>query len=93
MRIISKLFFIDSSLLHLYEVFRFDFFKPIIDELGDFDDALDRAAELGNVPRRLMYVRPPRNFRQRMFGQFTAWAMEGLVEEMGAPGTRQLWYL
>ena len=65
----------------------------LIDELGDFDAALDKAAELGQVPRRPMYVRPVRNFRQRMFGQFTAWAMEGLVEEMGGPDTRQLWYL
>ena len=65
----------------------------LIDELGDFDAALDKAAELGQVPRRPMYVTPARNFRQRMFGQFTAWAMEGLVEEMGGPDTRQLWYL
>ena len=65
----------------------------LVDELGDFDDALDLAAELGDVPRKTAYVRPPRALRQRLVGRFAAWAMEGLAEEgYGASGQR-LWYL
>jgi protease-4 len=52
----------------------------LIDELGDMETAIEMAMELGNVPRRLAYVRPRRGLRsillQRMAGAF--------VEEMAA---------
>jgi protease-4 len=52
----------------------------LIDELGDLETAIEMAMELGNVPRRLAYVRPRRGLRtilfQRMAGAF--------VEEVAA---------
>ncbi len=63
----------------------------LVDELGDFDDALDLAASLGNVPRRTTYVRPPRGMRERAMGRFVAWAMEGLSEEGHTSLGERLW--
>ena len=46
----------------------------LIDELGDLERAIELAMELGNVPRRLAYVRQRRGLRtmlfQRMAGAF-----------------------
>jgi protease-4 len=38
----------------------------LIDEIGDFDTALDLAAQLGKVPRRVRYVRPRPTLRDRL---------------------------
>ena len=65
----------------------------LVDELGDFDDVLDLAASLGNVPRRTTYVRTPRSMRQRMLGRFAAWALGGLWEEGSTGLGERLWYL
>ena len=65
----------------------------LVDELGDFDDALDLAASLGNVPRRVTYVRPPHSMRERVIGRFAMWAMAGLAEEGQATLGERLWYL
>ena len=65
----------------------------LVDELGDFDDALDMAAALGNVPRKTTYVRPPRGMRERAMGRFAAWAMEGLSEEGHTFLGERLWYV
>ena len=65
----------------------------LVDELGDFDDALDLAASMGNVPRRTTYVRPPRGMRERAMGRFAAWAMEGVLEEGHTSLGERLWYV
>ena len=65
----------------------------LVDELGDFDDALDLAASLGNVPRRTTYIRPPRSLRVRLLGRFGNALMEEVVEEIQALYTRRLWYM
>ena len=65
----------------------------LIDETGDFDKALDTAAELGKVPRRMKYLRPPRTFRQRMLGQFATWSLEAALEGTEAANAPKLWYL
>jgi protease-4 len=52
----------------------------LIDELGDLDTAIDLAMELGQVPRRVTYLRPRRGLRQRLFAQFAA----VLIEELSA---------
>ena len=44
--------------------------RGLVDELGDFDTALDMAAELGKARRRAIRVRPKRPFIERMFGRF-----------------------
>lgn len=65
----------------------------LIDETGDFDKALDTAAELGNVRRRVKYLRPHRTFRQRMLGQFATWSLEAALEGTDATNAPKLWYL
>ena len=65
----------------------------LIDETGDFEKALDTAAELGEVPRRVKYLRPPRTFRQRMLGQFAMWSLEAALDGTETANTPKLWYL
>ena len=65
----------------------------LVDEIADFDSALDMAAEVGRVRRKATYLRPPRPLRTRMLGRFAGWAMEGMWEEAGASGRTGLWYL
>ena len=43
--------------------------RGLVDELGDFDAALEIAAELGKARRRPIWVRPKRPFIERMFGR------------------------
>ena len=65
----------------------------LIDETGDFDKALDTAAELGKVPRRMKYLRPPKTFRQRMLGQFATWSLEAALDGTETASAPKLWYL
>ena len=41
----------------------------LIDELGDWDTALDMASEMGRTPRRLQYVRPRRPLLERLLAR------------------------
>ncbi|MEX0801193.1 MAG: signal peptide peptidase SppA [Dehalococcoidia bacterium] len=41
----------------------------LIDELGDWDTALDMASEMGRTPRRLQYVRPRRPLLERVLAR------------------------
>ena len=43
--------------------------RGLVDELGDFDRALDLAAELGKVRRTPIWVRPRRPFMERFVGR------------------------
>ena len=65
----------------------------LVDATGDFEKALDTAAELGKVPRRLKYLRPPRTFRQRMLGQFATWSLEAALDGTETASAPKLWYL
>ncbi len=38
----------------------------LLDDLGDLDNAIDKALELGNVPRRVQYTRPKRPLIDRL---------------------------
>jgi protease-4 len=38
----------------------------LLDELGDLESAIDKALELGNVPRRIQYTRPRRPLLDRL---------------------------
>ena len=58
----------------------------LVDELGDLDSAIDAAAELGKVPRRVRYVRPRRGLRSLMMSRFAA----SLVDEFGVRLERSL---
>ena len=65
----------------------------LVDELGDFDAALDAAASLGKMPRRVIYVRPPRPARIRLLERFLGLALEAAWEDVQAPAWQRLWYL
>ncbi len=41
----------------------------LIDELGDWDTALDMASEMGRTPRRLQYIRPRRPLLERLMAR------------------------
>ena len=59
----------------------------LVDEVGDAGRALDLAAELGQVARRPIWVRPRRSLLDRMLGRFDTPALEGLAAE----AERLLW--
>jgi len=42
------------------------------DELGDHNCAIELASQLGNVPKRIVYIRPRRGFLQRLFRGFAS---------------------
>jgi protease-4 len=64
----------------------------LIDEVGDFDAALDLAAQLGKVRRRFSYVRPRRGFAERLVSRFAiSFAEETL--ELGYLLAPQIYYL
>ncbi len=44
----------------------------LVDDVGDMESALDLAAQLGRVPRRVVYVRPRRPLMQRLMSRFAA---------------------
>ena len=52
----------------------------LVDELGDMETALDLAAQLGKVKRRISYLRPRRSFRERFLFGFSD-HLVGRVEE------------
>ena len=43
----------------------------LVDQMGDFDTALQLAAELGNAKPRARWVRPRRSFGQKLFGRMS----------------------
>ena len=59
----------------------------LVDELGDLDRAIDLAAELSGAPRRPVFVRARRGFRERLFGPMAASLVESVMDE----AERRLW--
>lgn len=58
----------------------------LVDELGDQERAFELAMELGQVPRRLIYVKPKRRRWRRWMGRFS----DSLVAEIGFQMERRL---
>jgi protease-4 len=54
----------------------------LIDELGDWDTALDMASEMGRTPRRLQYVRPRRPLLERLLSRGGASLTGAVVAEL-----------
>ncbi len=54
----------------------------LIDELGDWETALDMASELGRIPRRLQYVRPRRPLLERLLARGGASLVGAVVAEL-----------
>lgn len=54
----------------------------LIDELGDWDTALDMASEMGRTPRRLQYVRPRRPLLERLLARGGASLARAVAAEL-----------
>jgi len=59
----------------------------LIDELGDLDTAVDRAASAAGCSKRVVRMGPRRGFRQRLLGPFA----ETLVDSVSSEIERRLW--
>jgi protease-4 len=59
----------------------------LIDELGDLDTAVERAAEIAGCGNRVVRMGPRRGFRQRLLGPFA----ETFVESVSNEVERRLW--
>jgi protease-4 len=60
--------------------------RGLVDELGDRERAIELAMEMGQVPRRLVHVKPKRRFWQR----WLAGAAGSLAEEIAVQVDRRL---
>lgn len=68
--------------------------KGLVDELGDFDRALDLAADLGHARRKPIWVRPKRPLIERMIGRSGGPGVAGgLVVEMERVLAGGLYYM
>ncbi|MBI4311886.1 MAG: signal peptide peptidase SppA [Chloroflexi bacterium] len=65
----------------------------LVDQVGDYDDAVDMAASLGNTPRKTAHIRPPRSMRMRLLERFAVWAATGVLEEVEPLLSKRLWYM
>jgi protease IV len=65
----------------------------LVDEVGDFDTALDLAAKLGKVPRRFTYFRPRPTLPERLLSRFAASLVEETLTEVEYLASRQIYYL
>jgi ClpP class serine protease len=54
----------------------------LIDELGDWDTALDMASEMGRTPRQLQYVRPRRPLLERLLSRGGAAMAQAVTAEL-----------
>ena len=59
----------------------------LVDEIGDLDRAVDMAAKAAGISKRTVYMRPQRNFMERLLGPFT----DSLVGSIAADVERRLW--
>ncbi len=64
----------------------------LVDELGDFDRALELAAELGRTKPRPQWFRPRRSFMERLGGRFGRGIAVGLVSELDSALPGGLYY-
>ncbi|MDY6834515.1 MAG: signal peptide peptidase SppA [Chloroflexota bacterium] len=70
--------------------------KPLglVDELGDFETALDIASDLGNVPRtRVVYATRRRTFLQRAFSRFGSSIADQLISEAQYAMERHFYFM
>ncbi|MFQ5933755.1 MAG: signal peptide peptidase SppA [Dehalococcoidia bacterium] len=54
----------------------------LVDDVGDMEMVLDLAAQLGGIPRRVVYARPRRPLLQRLASRFTASIVEEIEADM-----------
>jgi ClpP class serine protease len=58
----------------------------LVDELGDHNRAIELASQLGDVPKRVVYIRPRKGFLQRLFRGFAS----SIVDEVSMHLENQL---
>ena len=63
----------------------------LVDELGDLDAALDLAASMAGIRRRVLYLRPKRPLFRLLRGGFAQEMAQALVEEVEFGMTGRLW--
>ena len=64
----------------------------LVDEIGDFDRALELAAELGKSSNKPLWLRPKRTMAERLAGQFGHSIAEGVTLELDRMITGGLYY-
>ena len=64
----------------------------LVDEVGDFDVALDLAAKLGKVPRRVTYYSPQPSLPERLLSRFATSLVEETLAEVEYRASRQIYY-
>ena len=65
----------------------------LVDEVGDFDTALDLAAQLGKVARRVTHVRPRPTLMERLLSSFASSIAEETLAEVESLLSRQIYYM
>ncbi len=65
----------------------------LIDEIGDFETAVELAGKLGKVPRRLAYLRARRGFLQRMIAASTSSFGSELLTRLVELQGEQIYYM
>ncbi len=65
----------------------------LVDEIGDFDTALDLAAKLGKSPRRVTYFRHRPTLTERLLSRFATSLVEETLAEAEHLTSRQIYYL
>lgn len=63
----------------------------LIDELGDLDTALDMAAEMAGVRRRVVYLRPKRRFVPMVRAGFGQEMLHAVLDELDQGLARRVW--
>ena len=68
--------------------------RAAVDQLGDFDNALEMAASLGKTRSRPRWVRPQRPFLERFVGRIGGPVVtEGIVSQLERVLTGGLYYM
>ena len=68
--------------------------RGLVDEMGDFETALDLAVDLGKARRKPIWVRPKRSMMDRFAGRFGGPVVgEGIVSELERLLTGGLYYM
>ncbi|MCH8189761.1 MAG: hypothetical protein IIC80_00235, partial [Chloroflexi bacterium] len=63
----------------------------LIDELGDLDTALDMAAEMAGIRRRVVYLRPKRRFVPMVRAGFGQEMLHAVLDELDQGLARRVW--
>jgi protease-4 len=64
----------------------------LVDELGDHNRAIELASQLGDVPKRVIYVRPRKGFVERLFRGFASSIVDEVSMRLENQLLRELWF-